>query len=193
MESNKANKKKKKASKTRKTARQNPRGRMPIPVRNASERYRNLKKTMLIEELRGLLPPNINLGTTRGRVMSIEAILHSTMQYMNILTETLHDSNVINGIVRMMEWKGMDTSQFIKEETKKLQDLLDFKVKHQLIPTYGLADPTKKPENEIRRRSRILTDVIETYQKFRWNPTNRQVDALSTTSNPTSLITMTCM
>lgn len=176
-----------------KRKRKNPRvirpgpGRMPTVVRNAGERYRNLKKSILVEELRDLLPPlppDVNNRGRRTKVMTLEAVLRHTVQYMNILNDTLRESDAVYRVASLLACNGGNPLPFIVQETAKLQEALDFKIRWGLIPAYGYSDPANKP---YKGHEETLMETAEIYEK-NWITNNRQVDKLGMSSNPTTLL-----
>ena len=58
-----------------------------LVMRNACERYCELKNRILIDEICQLLPPNPD--SWRRRKMSIQDVLWNAVRYIDILTETL--------------------------------------------------------------------------------------------------------
>lgn len=163
-------------------------GKMPTDVRNASERYRNLKKSILIEELRDLLPPlppDVSCRGRRNRVMPLEAVLRHATRYMKILNETLQASNTVHQTASLLMCNGEDALPFIVHETARLQKELDFKIRWGLIPTYGYYDPANKP---YKGHEETLIETAEIYEKNRITSSSRQVDTLGISSNPASVL-----
>ena len=193
MEERKNTRKQKNPQKTDRLHRRRPPrppgpGRMPRVLRNAGERFRSLKKSVLIEELRDLLPPPPPDAAHRGhlthRVMTTEAILRHSIHYMNILEDVLRQSKAIEHVASIMG-NNEDTLQFVKRETAKLQKVLDFRVGVELIPTYGYFDPALKP---YKRHEETLREAAELFQNHGWITNVRQRDQLGMTTNPSDAL-----
>lgn len=73
-------------------------------IRNACERFRGLKKRLLIEELEGLLPTNPTTNTPCQ--MSLSAVLKTATRYINILSQTIEINDTSRRIAKSMEKDG---------------------------------------------------------------------------------------
>ena len=121
-------------------------------------------------------------------VMSKQAILRNAVRYIGILTQTLHESDRINGIAEQMIQNDIPeaASTFLREETKSQQEILDRRVRNQFIFYYGNADPSKTPIASLRA-STTLDDIIETLEASNYVGNPRRKDSLGMANNPVIL------
>ena len=138
-------------------------------MRNACERYHELKNRILIDEICQLLPPNPD--SWRRRKMSIQDVLWNAVRYIDILTETLRiNDKTREALERISLGASSAEVQFIlKNETEMQQQELNAKLENRLFACYGNSCP--RQGSQLGYAEGDLNDIICTLEKLGFSGT----------------------
>lgn len=154
-------------------------------IRNACERFRGLKKRLLIEELEGLLPTNPTTNTPCQ--MSLSAVLKTATRYINILSQTIEINDTSRRIAKSMEKDGYvkEAVKFMTESTTQQQMLLNERIQNGVISYYGNKCPSQGKRNKTAQaKLKSIIEVLLPEKRTRFD----RYDSLGLNNDPLTLL-----